>query len=463
MVRMSESDERSWRKVLATVRGHASVLRGGGILLAGRLVFVGSSFLVSAILARAMSKAELAEQIYLQGLATVLGLVAGLECGQAAAQQIGFARTARPAAVGPILRSAQFGALVGGVVLGLGLATFLFVTASQHRSAMWLLAMAGFAYTLAFAVRSIGARCFIALSRLSTAAFLDGALGTAFALVACATLYLLRGHISLRSALVITAASYGVEAIVSSWLMTRAWSQFSRADLGGLERYPWLTLAKVGFPLMLATAITQASAQIPIWVLMAGSRAAEAAAFNLTTRATTLVGIIILVVNQASTPRLSRAIATEDRAALKRQLDLFSLATFGLAAAAATPMLFCPRLVLTLFFGQGFQIASSAMMILAAAQLIESAAGPSQLILILSGRQRLAFAIIASSCALVFPLMLVFQRFGGVVEAAAVALAAPMAMRAIVTAVIVRTLVRGRQKRTTPLLQGQPATLPESV
>ncbi|MGH2770118.1 MAG: flippase [Actinomycetota bacterium] len=126
-------------------------------------------------------------------------------------------------------------------------------------------------------------------------------------------------------------------------------------------------------------------------ILMVGIYLDKSAAgvYGVVLRTATLVGFILIAVNQIAPPKFAALYARGDLEGLGRLARRSSLLTTLAALPIAAPLLLAPGKVLGLF-GPQFRAGAVALAILAVGQLINAATGPVGFLLIMTGHERSA-------------------------------------------------------------------------
>jgi O-antigen/teichoic acid export membrane protein len=188
----------------------------------------------------------------------------------------------------------------------------------------------------------------------------------------------------------------GVIALVLSFVL------LVRACPKGLFSYPasfplrlWgITLA----PLLLSSGLLLINQNADILMLGAMASNAEAGMYQVASRASMLLVVILNAINAVVTPSLSKYHAENDYAAMQVLIRKASLLITALTLPLVIIVTFGASLILQVLFGADYADADRAFVLLGWAQAVNAFAGPVGLVLIMTGHQKLAlYGVVAST------------------------------------------------------------------
>jgi O-antigen/teichoic acid export membrane protein len=178
------------------------------------------------------------------------------------------------------------------------------------------------------------------------------------------------------------AVAFGVGVV----LLRRALPVAMRtADPAFLTRR-WLGAA---LPMMLVSGVWMANNYAATLVVgtLHGSRAAGV--YSAVQKGAEVIVLVLAATNMALAPAIARLHASGDRAGLELATERMARATFMASAPIGLAFIALPGLYLGLF-GAGFGSGRTALVIIAAGQLVNAAAGPAGNVLMMTGHQRTA-------------------------------------------------------------------------
>lgn len=189
------------------------------------------------------------------------------------------------------------------------------------------------------------------------------------------------------------------------------------------HRTEWISVSWV---LFLTAAVQELLNQIDIILLGMVGDAAQAAHFAAAWRLASLVPFGLVAIGMAAAPLIASAFHRRDLAELARTSRFNARFATLVAFLVSIGLVVVGRAALGMF-GPGFEEAYPALLVLLAGALINSFTGTVGYLLIMAGRQRAAFAIVASALVLsIVANLILIPRFGalGAAVASAVALSA---------------------------------------
>jgi O-antigen/teichoic acid export membrane protein len=213
--------------------------------------------------------------------------------------------------------------------------------------------------------------------------------------------------------------------LLAWWLFRMIGREISQAP----ARYAMQQWLAAGLMLMATAAFSTLNAQTDL--LMVGSLLGIAAVgpYKAAVQTSLLVLLGNLAGNAAAAGAISAGHATGDREAMFRAVDRAALVAGGFALLSGAALLLTGRWVLGIF-GEGFVVAWPAMLILIVSGVLNALAGPSCLVLTMTGRQKHAAGAIAASVLVNVALNLLLIPRLGLVGAAVGSLAGALLAQA---------------------------------
>jgi O-antigen/teichoic acid export membrane protein len=186
-----------------------------------------------------------------------------------------------------------------------------------------------------------------------------------------------------------------------------------RAKAEGEPR-EWL---RVALPLLVVNALLVVQERTDVLVVgsLLGTR--EAGIYGAASRVASLLAFGLSAVNAWAAPLISDLHARGDHAGLQRLTRLAARGIFAITFPACLGVALFGRQVLAAF-GPEFEAAHTALLILAASQLVNALAGPVGFLMTMTGRQNAAARILGLHTVLVVALCLVLVPRFGIVGAA---------------------------------------------
>lgn len=146
---------------------------------------------------------------------------------------------------------------------------------------------------------------------------------------------------------------------------------------------------RASLPMMLIGGVWMANNYVATLVVgtLDGTRAAGV--FSVSQRGAELIVVLLVAANMPLAPAIARMHAHGDRKGLEHATERVAQATLLASVPVAAVLAIFPSLYLGLF-GSDFQTGATALTILALGQLANAAAGPSGIVLIMTGYERIA-------------------------------------------------------------------------
>jgi O-antigen/teichoic acid export membrane protein len=402
---------------------------------------LGLSFVTSIVLARWLGAAEFGTYTYILSWVTLLGLIAlfGLDA-TLVSQLPRLATTAAWGHLGGLLRWANAVTLVGSLCLAglVILAGWLIVDRGASGPAtIWLVAGGLVALTALMRVQQASLR---GLHRPVVSQVPDSIV-TPIVMLACLLLLAWTGFASptAEHALIAFALAVSVALTLAAWLVYRAIPNTARRTPPRYRHRAWIITSGRLFLLASLTALNGR-----VGILMLGVLAAPQVVgpYAAALRYASFISLALNITVLAMAPTIAGAHAAGQVARIRligRQMTWIAL---GVGIPIALALILFGRWLLMLF-GPGFEIAQTALVILALGEVVNVAAGPVATLLVMTGHERDAILGLAVGTGLNAGLGLILVPQWGI-NGAAVATATGV----MVWNLLLRAFVRRRLKTT---------------
>ncbi|SRR5690606_32632279 len=169
---------------------------------------------------------------------------------------------------------------------------------------------------------------------------------------------------------------------IVQWILLRPVQTYGRRPAA----FEWRRWTASSSPLILVVIFGSFFGDLDILMLGLVLPAGDVAVFSVCLRITMLIAFGIQLVHQIVLPDLAEAHAGNDRASLERAILNANRLNFWAALAALLGLWAFGPILLSLF-GEEFRIGQQALVLLAAAQVIRAAAGPSTQLMIVGGEE----------------------------------------------------------------------------
>ena len=262
---------------------------------------------------------------------------------------------------------------------------------------------------------SLRAQTLRALKHLIAFRFADNII-LYLAVIAIGSAFWLLGDTSAETGMIARVAAAGVAFLVGTWLLLRALKkhQIQASDAPPADSHdeaPWTlsSLFAISLPLMLVFFSQRVIGLVDVAFLGALSTPEQTGIYAAAARVALTASLALNAINTIAAPLISASYRKGDHGDIKRILVLSCLGSglFGLAVCVGVALFREPILGL---FGVGFQAGGTLLIVLLLGQLINSAAGPIDFVLSMTGRQKelSIIMIIGSLTALVLCPILIY-------------------------------------------------------
>ena len=191
------------------------------------------------------------------------------------------------------------------------------------------------------------------------------------------------GVLTATSALAVNVIAVATAFAVGTVLLLRARPIHLRSVQPAYATRKWI---RASLPMMLIAGVWMFNNYIG--TLVAGTVRGPSAAgvYSVVQSSTMLVVLFLVAVNMPLAPAVARLHARGDRQQLERMTQRLAWAGLVVSTPVCAVLAIVPSVILG-FFGPGFQTGSTALTIVALGQLANAAAGPSGVVLIMTGHE----------------------------------------------------------------------------
>lgn len=378
-----------------TQQAKRQLLQAGSASVLVKLSNVGLGFALAVVLARLLGAEGFGQYAFVYAIVSILqtptklGLPILIVRETARADQEG-----RTGLMRALWRWAHL------VVLGMALAvlalTFLVIhffgsgiaTAEAFFWAMALIPMIALANVRGAALRGLGR---VILGQLPEAVlrplFLLGLLGTA--------VLIFRQDLTAETALMLHVVAAALAFCIGAYFLFRHAPQANGKEAIALQHRAWLVSAGI---LGATGSINVINANLDLVVLGLLRSEAEVGIYRVATTAAGLVVFGLQAINLVLMPRVSRLHAAGDTAALQDLATSSARWILAVGVLVAAGLFLFGRPVIELVFGEAFETAYPALMILVVAKLLGVSFGSVAMLLSMSGHERDTLAGVAVAC-----------------------------------------------------------------
>lgn len=271
------------------------------------------------------------------------------------------------------------------------------------------------------ALRQLLAESFRGLGNIKLASLFGGLVSGAITLVLLGVGALAASGITLIQAFTYTVAGLVFSTGLAAILL---WRATDKSGTPATDRIGTGHILAVAAPIMLIEVVQVTLAQSNTWILGAISTATQVALFNTVVQIGLLISFPFIIVNNAIPQLLVRFQAAGQRQRLELLLQGVATATFIPAALMAIGLALFGQPLLQLVYGADYGVGATALMWLAAGQLVNVMAGPCGVALVLTGHQQASLAVTIVTSLIAVPLSIYLSaRYGASGAAASTAIA----------------------------------------
>lgn len=203
------------------------------------------------------------------------------------------------------------------------------------------------------------------------------------------------GLLTPTTALAVNVTGVTAAFVLGALLLKRALPAAIRSARPEFATREWL---RASLPMMLISGVWMANAYATTLVVgtLDGSRAAGV--YSVVQRGAELIVVLLYAANMPLAPAVARLHARGDRQGLEQTTERIARASLLVSVPMAAAFIAFPGVYLRLF-GAGFRTGATALMIVAVGQLVNSVAGPSGNVLMMTGQERVAVRGVAAGLA----------------------------------------------------------------
>jgi O-antigen/teichoic acid export membrane protein len=224
-----------------------------------------------------------------------------------------------------------------------------------------------------------------AIGRVVTGQFPEYIIGPLLILVGLGGLILLGGGaLTPTTALGVYVAATAVACAVGVVLLKRTLPTVLRGVIPSYATSEWI---KASLPIMMINGVWTTNRYVSILVLGALDGTGATGIYNVVEKGAAVIVLVHFAVNMPLAPAIARLHAQNDTAGLERASEHMARTATRVSLPVCLAFAIFPHVYLSIF-GRGFGAGATAMTILALAQLVNAATGPSGNVLIMTGNER---------------------------------------------------------------------------
>jgi O-antigen/teichoic acid export membrane protein len=193
-----------------------------------------------------------------------------------------------------------------------------------------------------------------------------------------------KSELTALSAMALNLAATAVAFAVGVWML---WSLLPRAAQLAkpvVRTFSWTTSI---LPLMFLASVGVLFGQVDTLIVGTIKGARAVGVYGVADRGAEAIGFVLIAAASVFAPMVSKMYAAGEMAKLQRMLTKFSRITLLLSLPAALALIFFGKLFLSFFYGPQFVEGRQALAILSIGQVFSVAAGPVGMILIMTGHE----------------------------------------------------------------------------
>lgn len=194
------------------------------------------------------------------------------------------------------------------------------------------------------------------------------------------TAWLFRRDLTATSAVAMNVGGVAVAFVVGAAMLRRSLRTEIRIAQPAYESLRWLRAA---LPMMVVSGVTTLNTYVSILLVGALRGPAAAGTYNVVQTAGVLITVVLMAANMPLAPAIATLYERKDHSALEKVTVGVARAAFAASIPLVAGFVLFPSLYFQLF-GGGFGAGRDALIIVALAQLLNAAAGPSGNVLIMT-------------------------------------------------------------------------------
>jgi O-antigen/teichoic acid export membrane protein len=200
------------------------------------------------------------------------------------------------------------------------------------------------------------------------------------------------GLLTPTTALVANVVGVAVAFAVGAVLLAKALPSALRSARPQFATSEWL---RASLPMMLISGVWLANSYIATLAVGALNGSQAAGIYNVDQKGAELIVILLIAANMPLAPAVARLYARGDTQGLEHATERMARATLFVSTPIAVAFMVFPGVYLSIF-GAGFHTGSTALVILSFGQLMNALAGPSGIVLIMTGHEKIAVRGVAA-------------------------------------------------------------------
>lgn len=394
--------------------GIAGRLKRGGIwALLGKVMSIVLALLVNALLARLLPAAEMGAYLTVLSLLAVAVVVTQFGLNQSTVKLLAEARLRDdPAVLAAVARRllvmAVAAALAGAAALHglLGLFPDALPAVQPHRAelAAWLFALS---------LGGVLAESFRGLHDIRNASLFGGILASSLLLLLLLVAWFAPGATTLADAIRYSLWAAAASMAVAAAVALRRHPALLRPGLAGapdVRAVLRLTLPVWAVSLL---GVVLAMAQVDLIMLGLASNGEQVALYGSAARLVLLVMMSLVIVNSVVSPLIAELNAQGRLQELERMLRRTAALAALPSLLALLVMIFCGKWVLVMIYGEYYGAAAGVLAVLALGQVANVYAGSCNMVLVMTGHQRVALRINLACAVVVLPAFYLAATAGG--------------------------------------------------
>ncbi|MCH7777496.1 MAG: oligosaccharide flippase family protein [Gemmatimonadetes bacterium] len=404
-----------------------NLLSGSAWALGGKVVTTICGLLVTALLARLLAPEAMGAYFLTLSLVSISAIVAQLGLGQAVvrliAESLGTDRPerARKAAITTVGLGLAGIAFVGGV-LGLGAGAWLTERVFGSAEMVGVMGLAPL-WLAVIAAPTLLAEIFRGHHDIRLATVFSGALTSLLSALLFGALWLAQGHSNLSEVVTLSITAGFTNTLVAGLLMWRRLAPFGEAaGKGSDSRIAALEIWVIAWPLWLTGLLLFALTQADLWILGIYRTPNELAAYGAAARLVKAIGTPLFVANAVLPPVIAEMYAQGRKQELQQVLRATATVAGIPTVAVLIVFVVFGAPILGLVYGDFYRTGATVLVLLSLGHLVNAAAGPCGLVLMLTGHQMAMFRIsLLSGVLALLGMLWAAPRYGPVGIAAAAA------------------------------------------
>ncbi|KAB2839850.1 MAG: oligosaccharide flippase family protein, partial [Burkholderiales bacterium] len=363
------------------------IANGIGWSFVAKVLGVGSSLAINAMLARMLSPEDLGQYFLIASLVYFLAICAQLGLNQTVVRLVaGSLASGTPGRARATVYRAGMIVLFGSVIvagayylfLGRFLGKSLFSAPALHTIAATMSLLIGFT-----AFQTLVAETFRGLHNIKLAVLLDGVLANVILACALGVLSLAVFDLSLAQTVSLQVFSTVLCLLLGGWLLISVADEFRGEGTVSTRQ-----ILSISLPVFIVNLLTEAMTNCNLWIVGAMLSTIDVALFGAAWKLVMLIAVPLALVTMTVQPVIAELHARSEKDTLERAIR-------GVATVAAAPAVvvllvftFAGDRVLSLVYGESYASADVVLAILSVGQAVNALTGPCSQVLFFTGHER---------------------------------------------------------------------------